>query len=121
MRFMVFVPGGPESEKGAIPDAKLIGLMQKFNEELVNAGVMLAAEGLFDLSRKKPLPLYPSRVAVVTSPTGAAVRDILRILRRRGERHGACRDRQIPLRRLPIRHRPHGFHRNRARLAATNG
>jgi exodeoxyribonuclease VII large subunit len=43
----------------------------------------LAAEGLFDLDRKKPLPLYPSRVAVVTSPTGAAVRDILRVLRRR--------------------------------------
>jgi exodeoxyribonuclease VII large subunit len=43
----------------------------------------LAAEGLFDLSRKKPLPLFPSKVAVVTSPTGAAVRDIVRVLRRR--------------------------------------
>jgi exodeoxyribonuclease VII large subunit len=43
----------------------------------------LAAEGLFDLDRKKPLPLFPSRVVVVTSPTGAAVRDILRVLRRR--------------------------------------
>ncbi len=43
----------------------------------------LAAEGLFDVERKKPLPLFPSRMAVVTSPTGAAVRDILRILRRR--------------------------------------
>jgi exodeoxyribonuclease VII large subunit len=43
----------------------------------------LAAEGLFNLDRKKPLPLYPSRVAVVTSPTGAAIRDILRVLRRR--------------------------------------
>ncbi len=43
----------------------------------------LAAEGLFDESRKKPLPLYPARVVVVTSPTGAAVRDILRIMRRR--------------------------------------
>ncbi len=43
----------------------------------------LAAEGLFDERRKRPLPLYPSRVAVVTSPTGAAVRDILRILGRR--------------------------------------
>jgi exodeoxyribonuclease VII large subunit len=43
----------------------------------------LAAEGLFDQDRKKPLPLFPARVAVVTSPTGAAVRDILRILRRR--------------------------------------
>jgi exodeoxyribonuclease VII large subunit len=43
----------------------------------------LAAEGLFELSRKRPLPLFPARVAVVTSPTGAAIRDILRILRRR--------------------------------------
>jgi exodeoxyribonuclease VII large subunit len=43
----------------------------------------LAAEGLFDTDRKKSLPLFPSRIAVVTSPTGAAVRDILRILRRR--------------------------------------
>jgi len=43
----------------------------------------LAAEGLFDADRKKSLPLFPSRIAVVTSPTGAAVRDILRILRRR--------------------------------------
>jgi exodeoxyribonuclease VII large subunit len=43
----------------------------------------LAAEGLFDESRKRPLPLLPSRVAVVTSPTGAAIRDILRVLKRR--------------------------------------
>jgi exodeoxyribonuclease VII large subunit len=43
----------------------------------------LAAQGLFDAERKKPLPLFPSRVAVVTSPTGAAIRDILRVLARR--------------------------------------
>lgn len=43
----------------------------------------LAREGLFDEARKKPLPLLPSRVAVITSPTGAAIRDILRVLRRR--------------------------------------
>ncbi len=43
----------------------------------------LAAEGLFAAERKRPLPLFPSRVAVVTSPTGAAIRDILRVLRRR--------------------------------------
>ena len=34
----------------------------------------LAAEGLFDSARKRPLPLFPRRVAVVTSPTGAAIR-----------------------------------------------
>lgn len=43
----------------------------------------LAEEGLFDESVKKPLPKFPSRIAVVTSPTGAALRDILRVLGRR--------------------------------------
>jgi exodeoxyribonuclease VII large subunit len=43
----------------------------------------LAAEGLFDAGRKKPLPRFPSTVGVVSSPTGAAVRDILNILARR--------------------------------------
>jgi exodeoxyribonuclease VII large subunit len=43
----------------------------------------LAAEGLFDESRKRALPRFPSRVAVVTSPTGAAIRDILNVLSRR--------------------------------------
>ncbi len=40
----------------------------------------LSAEGLFDLEHKKPLPKYPKRIALVTSPAGAAVRDMLRIL-----------------------------------------
>ncbi|MGO8879846.1 MAG: exodeoxyribonuclease VII large subunit [Desulfomonilaceae bacterium] len=43
----------------------------------------LAAEGLFDVSRKRPLPKRPHNVGVVTSATGAAVRDIIRIIKRR--------------------------------------
>ncbi|MBQ2719336.1 MAG: exodeoxyribonuclease VII large subunit [Clostridia bacterium] len=43
----------------------------------------LAAEGLFEESRKRPLPKIPSRIGVITSPTGAAVRDIMNILGRR--------------------------------------
>lgn len=43
----------------------------------------LAAEGLFDARHKKPLPAFPRRVAFVTSPTGAAIRDFLEVLRRR--------------------------------------
>jgi exodeoxyribonuclease VII large subunit len=52
----------------------------------------LAREGLFDRSR--PLPLYPSTVVVVTSPTGAVLRDILHVLRRRREK--------IQLRIIPV-------------------
>jgi len=43
----------------------------------------LAAEGLFDPARKRRLPAFPRRVAFVTSPTGAAVRDFLEVMRRR--------------------------------------
>ena len=45
----------------------------------------LAAEGLFEEARKKPLPHFPRTIGVVTSPTGAAIRDILQVSRRRNK------------------------------------
>jgi exodeoxyribonuclease VII large subunit len=48
---------------------------------------MLAAEGLFDPARKQPIPYLPQVIGVVTSPTGAVIRDILHRLRDRFPRH----------------------------------
>lgn len=61
-----------------LPDGE--GALTKAFEELKNR---LAEEGLFDPLHKKPLPPYPMRVALVTSPAGAAVRDMIRIFRHR--------------------------------------
>ncbi len=46
MRVMVLVKGTPESEAGVLPDAAILTAMGQFNEELVNAGVLIAADGL---------------------------------------------------------------------------
>ncbi len=51
--------------------------------ELEKRKERLAAEGLFDPARKRPLPRYPSRIGIVTSRQGAALRDMIRVLRRR--------------------------------------
>ena len=57
-----------------------LGALQLAFEQLK---AKLAAEGLFDPGRKKPLPALPRTIGIVTSPSGAAIRDILRVLRRR--------------------------------------
>jgi exodeoxyribonuclease VII large subunit len=51
--------------------------------EFENLKARLAAEGLFAAERKRPLPAVPRRIGVVTSPTGAAIHDILRVLKAR--------------------------------------
>ena len=57
-----------------------MGALQAKFEELKRR---LATEGLFDAGRKRPLPKFPRRIGVVTSPTGAAIRDFLHVLHRR--------------------------------------
>ena len=57
-----------------------LGALQLAFEQLKKR---LEAEGLFDPARKKPLPVLPRRIGLITSPRGAAVRDVVRILRRR--------------------------------------
>jgi exodeoxyribonuclease VII large subunit len=59
-----------------------LGALQLAFEQLKKR---LQDEGLFDANRKKPIPALPQRIAVVTSPTGAAIRDILHVLGRRFE------------------------------------
>ncbi|PYK73566.1 MAG: exodeoxyribonuclease VII large subunit, partial [Verrucomicrobia bacterium] len=57
-----------------------LGLLQARFEALKRN---LEAEGLFDSARKKALPKFPRRIGIITSPSGAAIRDMLNILRRR--------------------------------------
>ncbi|HBW35169.1 exodeoxyribonuclease VII large subunit [Desulfosporosinus sp. BICA1-9] len=71
------------------------GTIQFYAEEMEPSGlgqlylafeqlkIKLAGEGLFDPLRKKKIPRYPQRIGIVTSPTGAAIRDILNIMERR--------------------------------------
>jgi exodeoxyribonuclease VII large subunit len=81
--------------RGRIDVYERDGVYQLYVEALVGQGIgdlnaeferlkqKLQAEGLFDAARKRPLPRFPRALGIVTSPTGAALQDILNVLRRR--------------------------------------
>jgi len=79
-RINVYAPSGQYQLNIQRLEPKGAGALQLAFEQLKEK---LTQEGLFEPAHKRPLPLLPLRVGVVTSPTGAAIRDILNILKRR--------------------------------------
>ena len=79
-RITVYEARGEMQLSAEYLEPKGAGALQVAFEQLK---AKLAAEGLFDQARKKPLPALPRRIGVITSPRGAALQDILNILRRR--------------------------------------
>lgn len=79
-RLSVYEPRGEYQLVLEYVEPKGFGALQLAFEQLKER---LAREGLFDQSRKRPLPPFPSRVGVITSPSSAAIRDILSVLHRR--------------------------------------
>jgi len=78
-RVGVYEPRGEYQLIVEVMEPQGIGALQLAFEQLKKK---LAAEGLFDPTRKTSLPLCPQRIAIVTSPTGAAVRDMLKVFQR---------------------------------------
>jgi hypothetical protein len=68
MRFMILVPGNPQSEAGEMPDTEDLEAMTTYNQELVNAGVMLAADGLHPTSEGAKVRFSGSQRTVIDGP-----------------------------------------------------
>lgn len=68
MRVMVLVKATKDSEAGTLPSAELLDAMGKYNEELVNAGILLAAEGLHPSGRGKRVAFDGSCRTVIDGP-----------------------------------------------------
>ena len=68
MRCMVIVKASKESEEGILPSTELLTNMGKFNEELVKAGVMLAAEGLHPSSKGKRIAFTGAKPTITDGP-----------------------------------------------------
>jgi len=68
MRVMIIIKANEESEAGIMPSEKLLNAMGKFNEELVNAGIMLAGEGLHPSSKAKRVKFSGGNRLVTDGP-----------------------------------------------------
>ena len=68
MKFMVMVKASKESEAGVMPDTKLLTAMGKYNEDLVQAGILLAGEGLHPSSRGVRVRFSGSKRTVINGP-----------------------------------------------------
>lgn len=68
MRVMVIVKANKESEAGALPDTEILTKMNKYNEELVKAGIMLAADGLQPTSKGKRVRFSGEKRTVIDGP-----------------------------------------------------
>jgi hypothetical protein len=68
MKFLVMVPASKESEAGTLPSSEALAKMGKYNEELVKAGVMLAAEGLHASSKGARIVFEKGKKSVVDGP-----------------------------------------------------
>lgn len=68
MRFLVMVKASKDSEAGGMPDTAMLAAMGKYNDELVQAGVMLAAEGLHPSSRGKRVRFSGAQRTVMDGP-----------------------------------------------------
>jgi exodeoxyribonuclease VII large subunit len=79
-RLTVYEPKGDYQLVVDYAEPKGVGALQVAFEQLKER---LAADGLFDPGRKRPLPTFPRRLGIVTSPTGAAIRDIIQVAHRR--------------------------------------
>jgi exodeoxyribonuclease VII large subunit len=79
-RVSLYVPGGQYQINADAMQPDGIGGLYLAYEQLK---AKLQAEGLFDESRKKPLPRIPTRIGIITSPTGAAIHDMIHVLGRR--------------------------------------
>ena len=72
MRVMVIVKANKDSEAGVMPDTQLLAEMGKFNEELVNAGIMKGGEGLHPSSKGKKVRFAGTKRTVVDGPFAEA-------------------------------------------------